>query len=228
MGILFLPKFPPNVLGIYPFEVLTTVQKSPDMSRSYLHNLFGNVPDDIPIRCVILFCTRHQPHTINCIKKLREYYPSIVIIGGFVNKVHLNDRQGQAAKSPNTCGMILTGDTNHLNIRQVVLENHIHTREDIKNKLQQLKSIENNSSLSFGIQASCIARGLDFYNNERNVECSEFRNLFPNTPLIGIFGNGEIGHDYLPNEKQSSQQKTTDKELLLTYSSVFSLISFHM
>ncbi len=49
-------------------------------------------------------------------------------------------------KSSNTCGIVLMGDANRLNIRQVVLENHIHSREDIKNKLKQLKSIEYKSS----------------------------------------------------------------------------------
>jgi len=42
-------------------------------------------------------------------------------------------------KSSNPCGIVLMGDANRLNIRQIVLENHIHSREDIKNKL---KSIE--------------------------------------------------------------------------------------
>jgi len=128
-------------------------------------------------------------------------------------------------KSSNTCGIVLTGDKNHLNIQQIVLENHIHKREDIKNKLKQLKSIENQSTISFGIQVSCVARGKDFYNNEQNVECTEFRNLFPNTPLIGIFGNGEIGHDYLPN---SQQQIETNRDLFLSYSTVFSFISLNI
>jgi F-box protein 22 len=226
MGILLLPKFPSNVLGMYPFEIPGNVKISPDMSRSDLHHFLGNVPDDIPIRCVIFFCIRHQSHTNDCIKKLLEYYPSVVIIGGFIDKIHYDNRQNQSKKSSNTCGIILTGDPNHLNIHQIVLKNHIHKREDIKNKLKQLKSIENKSYLSFAIQISCVARGCDFYNDEHSVECSEFRNLFPNTPLIGIFGNGEIGHDYLPNEDQQNPQ--TNKDLFLTYSTVFSLISLHM
>jgi len=226
MGILLFPKFPSNILGIYPFEIPRNAQIPADMSRSDLHHLLGCVPDDIPIRCVIFFFIRRQSHTNDCIKKLLEYYPSdLVILGGFIDKIHYDDRKNQQKKTSNTCGIVLTGDTNHLNIRQIVLENHINTREDIKTKLKQLKSIENQSCLSFAIQVSCIARGSDFYNDEQNVECSEFRNLFPNTPLIGIFGNGEIGHDYLPNENQTSQ---TNKDLFLSYSTVFSLISVHI
>ncbi len=231
MGILFFPKFPSNILGIYPFEIARNAKISADISRSDLHHLLGGVPDNIPIRCVIFFFIRHQSHTNDCINKLLEYYPSVVIIGGFIDKIYHNDRQNQPKKSSNTCGIILTGDTNHLNIRQIVLENHINRHEDIKNKLKQLKSIENKSSLSFAIQISCVARGSNFHNNEQNVECSLFRNLFPNTPLIGIFGNGEIGHDYLSNDNnQISQQQQikTNKNLFLSYSTVFSFISLNL
>jgi F-box protein 22 len=226
MGILLFPKFPSNIFGIYPFEIPRNTQIPADMSRSDLHHLLGGVPNDIPIRCVIFFIVRRHSHALDCIAKLLEYYSSeIVIIGGFVDKIHYDNRQNQSHKSPNICGIALTGDKNHLNIRQIVLESHIDKREDIKNKLKELKSNnEKKSNLSFGIQVSCVARGSDFYNDEHNVECSEFRNLFPNTPLIGIFGNGEIGHDYLPKEKQFE----TKKDLFLTYSSVFSLISINL
>ena len=110
---------------------------------------------------------------------------------------------------------------NHLNIRQIVLESHLQTIEQINSKLTKLKSNEDSSKFSFAIQLSCVARGEDFYGNE-NVECTQFRNLFPRTPLIGIFGNGEIGHDYLSNESIQSAD-----DLFLTYSTVFTLISIN-
>jgi F-box protein 22 len=230
MGIFLFPKFPSNILGIYPFEISRNTQTSADMSRSDLHRILGGVPDDIPIRCVIFFLNQHRSHTMNCMKKLFEYYPSeVVITGGLNDKMCYDDRQTQGKKSSsNTCGIVLTGDTNHLIIKQVVLETHMQTREVIRDKLKQLKSTENKESFSFGIQISCVARGSEFYNDEQNVECSEFRNLFPNTPLIGIFGNGEIGHDYLPNSNQTSQQEINTQDLFLSYSTVFSLISLRM
>jgi hypothetical protein len=201
------------------------------MSRSELHSLLGSVPDDVPIRCVIFFLIHRQTRTVNCLKKLLEYYSSdIPIIGGFVDKIHYDDRQNNRNKSSsNACGIVLTGDTRHLRIKQVVLDNNLHTREAIREKLKELKSVENKSCLSFAIQVSCVARGSEYYNNEQNVECSEFRNLFPQTPLIGIFGNGELGYDYLPNDNQILQQNAIQtKDLFRSYSTVFSLISLHM
>ncbi|CAF3416528.1 unnamed protein product [Rotaria sp. Silwood1] len=235
MGILLFPKLPSNVLGIYPFEISYNTKISADMSRSDMHHLFGCVPDDIPIRCIIFFFTQRQSHSVDCIKKLLEYYPSnVAIIGGFVNKIRYNDRQSQFKPSLyNTSGIVLTGDPNHLNIKQILLESHIDTREGVKDKLKQLKSIESNRCLSFAIQVSCVARGSDFYNGEKNVECTEFRNLFPKTPLIGIFGNGELGHDHLLNDNQISTQeqintKKNITDIIHAYSTVFSLITLRM
>jgi hypothetical protein len=206
------------------------------MSRSDLHQFLGCVPNDTPIRCVILFFTPRQAQSqmTNLIRKLLKYYTSeAAIIGGYINRSRYNDRKTERKNSlSNACGIVLTGDRNHLNIRQVVLNNHIQTREAIRDKLKQLKSIDNQQCLSFAIQVSCVARGSEFYNDEPNVECSEFRNLFPKTPLIGIFGNGELGHDYLPNDNQTLQPeihtKELSKNLFHTYSTVFSLISLRM
>lgn len=147
-----------------------------------------------------------------------------MIIGGFIDKIHYNNRQDSPASASNISGIVLTGDDNHLNIRQVVLPNDIDQREEIQKKLKELKSDQTTSTFSFGIQVSCVARGLEFYGHQPNVECSEFRNLYPHTPLIGIFGNGEIGHDYLSKETPLIEEE----DLFLTYSSVFSLISIKL
>ncbi|CAF3749943.1 unnamed protein product [Rotaria sordida] len=230
IGILFLPHFPPDVLGIYPFEIPSNTQIASDMSRSELHRFLGSVPDDVQIRCVIFFFVQRQSYAVDCIKKLLEYYPSqVAIIGGFVDKINYDDRQIHTTKvSYDACGIVITGDKKRLHIGEILLENHIRTREQIRNKLNELKSLDNNHCLSFAIQISCIARGSNYYNDEQNVECSEFRKLFPNTPLIGVFGNGELGHDYLPNYNQTITKQQTGKNLFRGYSTVFSLISLHM
>ncbi|UJR23185.1 hypothetical protein I4U23_026204 [Adineta vaga] len=229
IGILLLPRFPSNIMGIYPFEISSKTRMSDNMSRSDLHQYLGGIPDDIPIRCVIFFSSSPLSQTVNCIKKLLEYYSSdVAIIGGYIKRSRYNDRQTNERKhsSNNPCGIVLTGNRNHLNIRQILLNNHIQTREAIREKLKELKSVENQQcSHSFAIQVSCVARGLDFYNQESNVECSEFRNLFPKTPLIGIFGDGELGHNYLSNE---DSKPSSFNDISHSYSTVFSLISIRL
>lgn len=230
IGILFLPNFSPNILGIYPFEIPTNAQISSDMSRSDLHRFLGSVPDDVPIRCVIFFFVQRQSYAVDCIKKLLEYYPSqIAILGGFVDEINYDDRQIHPnPMSYDACGIVITGDQTHLHIGEVLLEHNIQTREEIHDKLKELKTVEQNSYLSFAFQISCIARGLNHYNGEQNVECSEFRKIFPHTPLIGVFSNGELGHDYLPHRQlSSSRQQQTGRNLFRGYSTVFTLISLH-
>ena len=233
MGILLLPKLPSNILGIYPFEIPSRTVIPADISRESLHQLLGDVPTDVPIRCILFFLIRPHNHANILLRKLLQYHsPNIVIIGGFIDKIHYNNRQDPPRNASNISGIVLTGDPNHLNIRQVVLPNDLHQREDIQKKLKELKSDQTASTFSFGIQVSCVARGSTFYGNRPNVECSEFRNLYPQTPLIGIFGNGEIGHDYLPKEtsleQNQSLRKEEEEDLFLTYSSVFSLISINL
>ena len=46
---------------------------------------------------------------------------------------------------------------------------------------------------------ACVGRGYHHYKRQSNVESQCFRKLFPNTPLFGFFGNGEIGYDFLPD-----------------------------
>lgn len=229
IGMLFLPNFPSNTLGIYPFQIPSNAQIASDMSRSELHRFLGSVPDDVPIRCVVFFFVQRQSYAVGCIKKLLEYYPSqVAIIGGFVDKINYDDRQIHPIPIlHDACGIVLTGDPNHLHIGEILLENHIRTREQIREKLSELKYLETNSYLSFAIQVSCIARGSNYYNDEQNVECSEFRRLFPNTPLIGVFGNGELGHDYLPSSNQTTTEQPAGRNLFRGYSTVFTLISLH-
>ena len=225
MGILLLPKFPPDILGIHPFVIAHHAKLSADASRSDLHRLLGCVPETVPIRGVLFFFIQRQKHVNICIDKLREYYPSeVAIIGGFVDKIRFHDRRGRAkGSSSNTCGLVLTGDPARLRIQQVVLGNDVCTREAIRDKLKQLQTIDDDRCVSFAFQISCVARGASFYNDEPDVECSEFRRLFPRTPLIGIFGNGELGYDY-----PSSDRSPKESELFLGYSTVFSLVSISM
>lgn len=202
------------------------------MTASQLHQFLGGVPDDLPVRGVIFFLRQRQRQINDCLKKLQEFYsPNIAIMGGFADGI----RSTSNRKSPSfNCGLALTGDRTRVQIRQVVLAPDVRTREAVRAKLKQLKSSHNeNCSLSFAFQVSCVARGSEFYNDEVNVECSEFRNLFPQTPLIGIFGNGELGHDYLPDggssvANEESPTTRTEKDLFLTYSSVFSLVSIRL
>lgn len=68
------------------------------------------------------------------------------------------------------------------------------------------------SSSVFGLMFACVERGAHHY-KECDVEASLFRKVFPGVPLLGFFGNGEIGYDYLPKlDSEDSNNRTTDSE----------------
>jgi hypothetical protein len=55
---------------------------------------------------------------------------------------------------------------------------------------------------SIGLMFACVGRGRHHYKGKRNVESAAFRRHFPKTPLLGYFGNGEIGFKLLPGNIQ--------------------------
>lgn len=50
---------------------------------------------------------------------------------------------------------------------------------------------------SFGLMYACVGRGAHVY-GKHNVESSIFRKYFPSIPLLGFFGNGEVGCNFPP------------------------------
>lgn len=82
---------------------------------------------------------------------------------------------------------------------------------------------------------ACVGRGKYFHEGVENVESKLFRKVFPNTPLFGFFGNGEIGYDYLPNYQSENldshyrpdcSESLRENEMFHGYSSIFVVLSF--
>jgi len=49
---------------------------------------------------------------------------------------------------------------------------------------------------SVGLMFACTGRGYHFYDGTVGVESGIFKRLYPRVPLLGFFGNGEIGYDF--------------------------------
>lgn len=86
---------------------------------------------------------------------------------------------------------------------------------------------------SIGFMIACVARGT-YLHGRSGVESAIFRRHFPTTPLIGFFGNGEIGINYLGSESsttspqsfQSSAPKKSRTTYLHSYATAFAVVSF--
>ena len=122
-----------------------------------------------------------------------------------------------------------------------MLKTHVNTKSKVEEELSKLKSVGLDETNSIGFMFACCGRGKSFYKRKSNVESDAFRRIFPKTELIGIFGNGEIGLSYLPNEKPvdsfsdpsaskrmklDEEKRYLPREFSHSFTTVFVLISF--
>ena len=126
-----------------------------------------------------------------------------------------------------TVGMCFLGD--NVKAASVLLTSQMDTKGKVEAELSKLKSCELSESNSIAFMFACCGRvsnlpfhvltyflsysnskillqGAAFYKRKSNVESEVFRKLFPKTDLIGIFGNGEIGMTYLPQDNASDKK----------------------
>ena len=96
-------------------------------------------------------------------------------------------------------GIVFCGTREQVKVASIVVEPWSETSDEIEAKLKKLKDTHIPHRHSLAFMFACIGRGQHFHEGVANVESGLFRKLFPNTPLFGFFGNGEIGFDYLPD-----------------------------
>lgn len=77
----------------------------------------------------------------------------------------------------------------------VLLEQDVSNSKTAEATIRRLKAAKIPERNTLGFMFACVGRGQHYYNNQTNVEADAFRKVFPNTPLFGLFGNGEIGCD---------------------------------
>ena len=90
-----------------------------------------------------------------------------------------------------------------------------------------------NKRTSIGFMVACVARGSNLH-GQSGVESAIFRKHFPTTPLLGFFGNGEIGVNSLEVEpsnpsfqsNEPSAAKKSRTAYLHSYATTFTVVSF--
>ena len=137
----------------------------------------------------------------------------MVIIGGLVESFLM---VGNEVKNTGIIGLGIAG-----NVEAVSMVHHGETPEGVKQSLKQLKkSGIPCDKLTTCFMVSCVGRGQSFY-NAKNVETGIFQQQFPRVPVVGFFGNGELGLDLHSCERKAER----DGHFLHSYSSVFCLCS---
>lgn len=122
----------------------------------------------------------------------------------------------------------ISGENVH--IASVIISDNISTATRAEESIKRLKQYNLPEENSFAFMFACLGRGEGLY-GEPNIESSLFRKHFPKTPLIGLFGNGEIGFEHCSREQvfknappQTKRPKSSAK-LYHAYTTVLVLVS---
>lgn len=101
------------------------------------------------------------------------------------------DENGKLCNEPMAfIGILISGPS----VRSwcIVVGRNYNTKEKVEAKLKLLKHEVKLRKHSIGFMFACYARGESMF-GEKDVESTIFKKLFPEVPLIGSSGDGEIG-----------------------------------
>ncbi|XP_072258119.1 F-box only protein 22 [Pyxicephalus adspersus] len=151
---------------------------------------------------------------------------SIIIAGGLVE--YLASFSSQANTKGTDCigvvGLALSGQ--QIQGATVLLNQDVYDEKTVDSAMQRLKAANIPTENSIGLMFACVGRGEQHY-KKKNVETDSFRKHFPNVPLLGFFGNGEIGCDRVVSGNFTLRECNGEKDNLLHgYTTVMTLIHF--
>lgn len=219
-------------------------------------HFLGKHEHDDKVKCVLFMSNiLDYPSTSLLIQSIVRRQEGKVTIGGCVGSLARNSDidsgQDMAAmlaemasyreESPNsyakTVGLAFMGD--NVEAASILLSRDIKSPGGVEKELQKLKDCGLNERQSCAFMFACCGRGRNFYRNKGNVESAAFYKMFPNTPLLGIFGGGEIGFTHIPGSikpketfndvkrrKLDAKQPISLNEFSHSFTTVFVLISF--
>ena len=113
-----------------------------------------------------------------------------------------NYTEENPTKYAHTVGMIFAGSA--VQAASILLSTKVNTASKVEKELMKLKEMGLNETKSCAFMFACCGRGRHFYKGKAHVESEAFKRLFPKTPLIGIFGNGEIGLTHFPSKDSNN------------------------
>lgn len=144
-----------------------------------------------------------------------ESKSDVVILGGLSESFLMVNNE---VKNSGVVGLSISG-----NVEALSMVHHGDTSESLQQTLKEMKQSgipcdKNAKTACFMV--SCIGRGEKIY-GAKNVETGIFRKEFPDIPVLGFFGNGELGLDL----HSCKGRPEKDGHFLHSFSSVFCLCS---
>ncbi|XP_075966196.1 F-box only protein 22 [Anarhichas minor] len=144
-----------------------------------------------------------------------------LIAGGLVESVFSPPRHCCSQGSYGVVGLALSGPK--VQGASVLLDQEVSNPKAAEATIQRLKAAKIPERNTLGFMFACVGRGQNYYHNQANVEADAFHKVFPNTPLFGLFGNGEIGCDRIVKDDYTLCDTDTDS-LQHEYTTVMTLV----
>ncbi|XP_042341931.1 F-box only protein 22 [Plectropomus leopardus] len=144
-----------------------------------------------------------------------------LIAGGLVESVFSPRRYCCSQGAYGVVGLTLSGPK--VQGASVLLDQDISNPKAAEATIRRLKAAKIPERNTLGFMFACVGRGQNYYNNQANVEADAFHKVFPNTPLFGLFGNGEIGCDRIVKDDYTLCDTDTDG-LQHEYTTVMTLV----
>ena len=128
-----------------------------------------------------------------------------------------------------TSGFVIAGK--NVQAASVLLQRKVRSEKKLVAELEKLRQTGISRDNSFAFMFACCGRGENHYRGRVGLEASTFVKMFPNTPLVGVFGNGELGVSYHPNFTENVQEtervsrKLKAGEFLHSFTTIFVMVS---
>eukprot|EP00090_Calanus_glacialis_P000939 TRINITY_DN10678_c0_g1_i2.p1 TRINITY_DN10678_c0_g1~~TRINITY_DN10678_c0_g1_i2.p1 ORF type:complete len:505 (-),score=106.60 TRINITY_DN10678_c0_g1_i2:35-1549(-) len=128
-----------------------------------------------------------------------------------------------------TSGFVIAGE--NVQASSVLLPRKVRSEKRIIAELQKLKNSGISEDNSFAFMFACCGRGENHYRGKSGLEAATFNKMFPKTPLVGVFGNGEIGISHIPDfnaPTETSEKVNALKpgQFLHSFTTIFVMVSF--
>ncbi|KAM8876277.1 F-box only protein 22 [Synchiropus picturatus] len=144
-----------------------------------------------------------------------------LITGGLVETVFSPTRQCCRQGEFGVMGLALSGPK--VQGASVLLDQDVVCPKTAEATIRRLKAAKIPERNTVGLMFACLGRGQNYYHDQANVEADAFHKVFPNIPLFGFFGNGEIGCDRIVRDDYTLCETDTES-LQHEYTTVMTLV----